>query len=113
MNNVERGLREMFERRELDVLNAAPPAAPIVRRARRRQAVTVVVACFAIAAVVLVPVVGARLAHETGRPILPAVTVELPQAPAGFRAAALPYASIAYPERWYLLDTSVSPPTGD
>lgn len=65
MNNVERGLREMFERRGLDVLGAAPPAAPVVRRARRRQAVTVVVACVAIAAVVRSGSRNLRIDQET------------------------------------------------
>ena len=36
----------------------------------------------------------------------------LPQAPPGFESAALPYASIAYPEDWILLDTSPLVPLG-
>jgi hypothetical protein len=113
MKDLERGLREMFERRERDVLDATPPAAPLVRRTRWRQAGTVAVACVAVAAVVLVPIVGTRLRDDPEQRVVPATTVDLPQAPAGFRAAALPYASIAYPEDWYLLDTSVTQPTGD
>jgi hypothetical protein len=106
MKDVERELHEMFERRGVDLHGATPPAAPVVRRTRWRQAGTVAGACAAVAAVVLVPVVGSRLGDDTAKPVLPATTVDLPQAPAGFRAAALPYASIAYPEDWYLLDAS-------
>jgi len=113
MKDVERGLREMFERRGRDVLDATPPAAPVVRRTRWRQAGTVAVACVAVAAVVLVPIVGTRLRDGAEQRVVPATTVDLPQEPAGFRAAALPYASIAYPKDWYLLDTSVTHPTGD
>jgi hypothetical protein len=111
MNEVERGLREMFERRGRDVLDATPPAAPVLRRTRWRQAGTIAVACIAVAAAVLVPIIGSRLGDDARQRIVPAMNVELPQTPAGFRAAALPYASIAYPEQWYLLDTSMSLPT--
>jgi hypothetical protein len=113
MNDVERGLREMFERRGRDVLDATPPAAPVLRRTRWRQAGTVAVACIAVAAAVLVPIIGSRLGDDARQRIIPAMNVELPQAPAGFRAAALPYASIAYPEQWYLLDTSISLPMAE
>jgi hypothetical protein len=113
MKDLEGGLREMFERRGRDVLNATPPAAPVVRRSRWRQAGTVAVACVAIAAVVLVAIVGTRLGDDAEQRVVTATTVDLPQAPAGFGAAALPYASVAYPEDWYLLDTSVTQPTGD
>lgn len=112
MNEVERELREMFERRGRDVLGATPPAAPVVRRTRWRQAGTVAVACVVVAIVVLVPIVGTRLGEDAGKPV-PATSVDLRSAPAGFQAAALPYASIAYPEGWYLLDTSVPRSTGD
>jgi len=110
MNDLERGLREMFERRGRDVLDATPPAAPIIRRTRWRQAGTVALACVAVASIVLVPIVGSQLGDETSKRIVPATSVDLPPAPTGFRAAALPYASIAYPERWYLLDTSQTRP---
>jgi len=110
MRDVERGLREMFDRHGRDVLDATPPAAPVVRRMRWRQAGTVAVACAAVAAVVLVSILGTRLRDEDEQRVVPATTVDLPQAPAGFRAAALPYASIAYPEDWYLLDTSQTRP---
>jgi hypothetical protein len=113
MTDVERELLEMFERRARDVLDATPPAAPVVRRTRRRQAATVAVACVVIAGVVLVPIAGSRLGDDAAKPVVPAMSVDLPQASAGFRAAALPYASIAYPQRWYLLDTTVSQPGGD
>ena len=113
MKDVEGGLREMFERRGRDVLDETPPAAPVVRRTRWRQAGTLAVVCVAVAAIVLVPIVGTRLRDDAEQRVVPATTVDLPQAPAGFRAAALPYASIAYPEDWYLLDTSVTQPTGD
>jgi hypothetical protein len=110
MKDVERGLREMFDRHGRDVLDATPPAAPVVRRMRWRQAGTVAVACAAVAVVVLVSIVGTRLRDDDEQRVVPATTVDLPQAPTGFRAAALPYASIAYPEDWYLLDTSQTRP---
>ena len=110
MKDVERGLREMFDRHGRDVLDATPPAAPVVRRMRWRQAGTVAVACAAVTAVVLVSIVGTRLRDDAEQRVVPATTVDLPQAPAGFRDAALPYASIAYPEDWYLLDTSQTRP---
>ena len=113
MKDLERGLTEMFDRRGRDVLDATPPAAPVLRHTRWRQARTIAAACVAVAAVVLVPIVGSRLGDDARERIVPAMRVDLPQAPAGFRAAALPYASIAYPERWYLLDTSVSVATGE
>jgi hypothetical protein len=113
MNDVERGLREMFERRGRDVLDATPPAVPVLRRTRWRQAGTIAIACIAVAAAAVVPIVGSRLGDDARQRIVPAMNVELPQVPAGFRAAALPYASIAYPEQWYLLDTSISQPTAE
>jgi hypothetical protein len=113
MKDVERGLREMFDRRGRDVLDVTPPAAPVIRRTRWHQAGTIAVACVAAAAAALVPIVGMRLRDGAEQRVVPATTVDLPQAPAGFRAAALPYASIAYPEDWYLLDTSRTQPIGD
>jgi hypothetical protein len=107
MNDLEGELREMFRRRESDVLDATPAAAPVIRRTRRRQASIVAIAVIAVVAVVLVPLFGFGIGDGQAG-LTPTGTVELPDAPAGFRAAALPYASIAYPKDWYLLDTSVS-----
>ena len=110
MNDLERQLREMFRRREADVPAGSRPAEPVVRRTRRRQVGVVAVAVLAVAAVVLVPILGLRL--RAASTLRPTGEVVLPDAPPGFEAAALPYASIAYPSRWYLLDTSPLTPTG-
>jgi hypothetical protein len=110
MNELEQELREMFRRREADVLAGSRPAEPVVRRTRRRQVGVVAVAVLAVVAVLLVPILGLRL--RAGSSLRPAAEVLLPDSPPGFEAAALPYASIAYPRRWYLLDTSPLTPTG-
>jgi hypothetical protein len=104
MSDIDDALREMFRRRENDVLAPSRPVEPIVRRTRRHQAGIVMVALISIVAVVLVPLLGLRLHRSSG--FRPATEVVLPDAPPGFQAAAVPYASIAYPTDWYLLDTS-------
>jgi hypothetical protein len=110
MNDLEQQLRKMFRRREADVLVGPRPARPVVRRTRRRQVGVVAATVLAVAAVVLVPILGLRL--RAGSTLRPAGEVVLPDAPSGFEAAALPYASIAFPNKWYLLDTSPLTPTG-
>ncbi len=102
-------LREMFRRREGDVHAPLSTPGPIRRRTRRRQIGTVCVATVTAIALVAVPLVGFRsLGHGADRAPTPGGggPVELPSAPQGFRSAALPYASIAYPDGWYLMDTS-------
>jgi hypothetical protein len=112
MNDTERELREMFRRREADVMGAIRPAGSLVRRTHRRQVRIAVVAVVLVVAVVVVPVLGLRLRAGGGSTLRPTGAVIVPDAPPGFEAAALPYASIAYPNEWYLLDTSPLVPTG-
>src|SRR5262245_5736925 len=108
MNDLERDLRDLLETKAGD---GAPPSEPnprVLQRARRRQVGTVLtalvvgVALVAGGAVVLDTL--QRNDDET-RP-QPATVPVLPEAPPGFESAALPYASIAYPADWVLLDTS-------
>jgi hypothetical protein len=102
-------VQEMFRRRESDVTLQAPPSEAIVRRARRRQVGTVVIAATVAIVLVAVPLAGLGLLRSgtddrqtPGR----TSTVVLPPTTQGLRSAALPYASIAYPEGWFLTDTS-------
>jgi hypothetical protein len=69
--------------------------------------VNVVGTALGLAALVLVPFGLLRLSppSDSDRSV-GGGRVELPVAPQGFRSAALPYASIAYPDGWYLTDTS-------
>jgi hypothetical protein len=106
MNEFERELQEMFKRRESDVLTAIRPVVSVARRTRRRQLGVTLTAVVVVVAVVLVSVIALRLGASGSSDLRPAETVLLPDAPAGFQAAAVPYASIAYPNGWYLLHTS-------
>jgi hypothetical protein len=110
MSDIDQRLQEMFRRRETDVPMPSRPVRPIVRRTSRRQAGILAVALISIAALALLPVVGLRL-HRSSQ-LQPADQVALPEAPPGFQAAAVPYASIAYPSGWHLLDTSPLASTG-
>lgn len=101
-------VREMFRRREADVAAQAPPR-KVVRRIRRRQVGTVFVATAIGLALVFLPLAGLRLVGDRAdRGPTPggSGSVELPAASEGFRSAALPYASMTYPDGWYLMDTS-------
>ena len=108
MNDTD--LREMFRRREGDVRAPLAPPPPVIRRTRRRQVGTVLVVFATAFALVLIPLAGVRvLGHHAPRrttPGGPNGPVQLPTAPEGFRSAALTYASIAYPDGWFLMDTS-------
>jgi hypothetical protein len=113
MSDVERELRMMFVRREHDTTD--PPRTPpgLIRRTRTRQAliVTTSIATVVVVAVASLALIRAVSDREDG--IRPADSrVVLPDPPPGFSSAALPYASIAYPEDWSLLDTSPLLPMG-
>jgi hypothetical protein len=112
MNDLERELRTMFVRREHDTTD--PPRTPpgLIRRTRTRQALIVTTS---IATVVVVAIASLSVIRAVSRDdgVLPADDqIVLPDAPPGFGSAALPFASIAYPEDWYLLDTSPLLPMG-
>lgn len=105
----DKDVREMFRRRESDVKLKAPPSGSTVRRARRREVGTVLVATVVVLALAAVPLAGSRLlSGGTNRRQTPGDSgpVVLPEASDGLRSAALPYASIAYPDGWFLTDTS-------
>ena len=108
MNDVERELRTMFARRQADPAEsplAMPPR--LARRTRMRQVLTVATSLAVVTVIVLASLAAIRVVSERDNDARPAdVQVVLPDAPSGFLSAALPYASIAYPERWYLLETS-------
>jgi hypothetical protein len=107
MNNHD--LQEMFRRRESDVTVQAPPPDAVVRRARRRQIGTVAVAATVAIALVAVPLAGLRLLRNgTEDRLTPGKTstVVLPPTAEGVRSAALPFASMAYPNGWFLTDPS-------
>jgi hypothetical protein len=113
MNDLERDLHELLDAKARDASPPAPADVHVLRRARRRQVGTVATALVVLAAIV----VGSVIALDAYRavdeaPPRPASTPVLPDAPPGFESAALPYASIAYPEDWYLLDTSPLVPLG-
>ena len=113
MNDLERDLHELLQTKARDASPPAPPDPGVLKRARRRQVGTVVTAL----AVVATLVVGSVAAFQLLRGIdqtapEPATAPVLPEAPPGFESAALPYASIAYPEDWILLDTSPLVPLG-
>ena len=107
MNDLERDLRELLGAKARDASLSGEPSRTLVKRARRHQVVTVLTAVLTAAALVAGSLVGMRsiLRADPGRP-QPAAPPVLPDAPDGFASAALPYASIAYPSDWYLLDTS-------
>jgi hypothetical protein len=113
VNDLERDLRELLGSK---AGNAAPSTAPspgILRRARRRQVGTVITTLVVVAAVIVGSVAALqtvlRKDPSTPQPATPPV---LPEARPGFSSAALPFASIAYPTNWYLLDTSPLVPLG-
>jgi len=108
MNDVERELRTMFVRREQDTADPAPRTpARLIRRTRMRQALVVATSIATVVVVAIGSLAVIRAVSEGDDDVRPAnLQVVLPDAPPGFSTAALPYASIAYPDGWYLLDTS-------
>jgi hypothetical protein len=108
MNDVdlERDLRALLEIKAQDANVPPHPPTPVLRRARRRQIGTGAAVTATTIAVLAASVFGIqRLASTDPPPDRPAEPV-LPDTPEGFRSAVLPYASIAYPDGWYLLETS-------
>ncbi len=113
MNDLEQELRELLETKARESRVAPQAAKDVLRRARRRQVRTGAIALFAAAAVVVGAIAGlGALRVDRGRQTPANRPIELAVAPAGFRSAVLPYASIAYPDGWYLMDTSPLVPYG-
>lgn len=113
MNDLERDLRELLESKAGDAAPTTAPSPGVLRRARRRQVGTVITTLVVVAAVIVgsVATLQTVLRRDPSTP-QPATPPVLPEAPPGFSSAALPFASIAYPHDWYLLDTSPLVPLG-
>lgn len=105
-DDIDRELREMFTRRAADPAEPAEPPLGLVRRVRRRQGLTIIGSLAAVTAIVLASISVVQLVSQRNQPSPADSQVVLPDAPPGFLSAALPYASIAYPDGWYLLETS-------
>jgi hypothetical protein len=113
VNDLERDLRELLESKAGDAAPTTAPSPRVLRRARRRQVGTVFTTLVVVAAVIVgsVAAIQTVLRKDPSTPE-PATPPVLPEAPPGFSSAALPFASIAYPHDWYLLDTSPLEPLG-
>ena len=108
MNDVQHELQEMFRRRESDVLTPTITAPGAVRRrVRVRQTANAMLATLVVTALVGGSIVALDALTGKGPDRVP--NTSLPVAPDGWRGAALPHVSIAYPQNWYLmaLDASV------
>lgn len=112
MSDLEDELREVLERKSQQAPIEASPSPRVVRRARRRQFGTALTAVVGVAAVVTASILAVQAVVETDavRP-RPAEEPILPEPPDGFRSVAMPFASIAFPEGWFLMATSR--PMGD
>jgi hypothetical protein len=107
MSDLDQELRELLEAKARDGVVPPKPDPQVLKRARRRQAGTVLTALAGTAALVVASIVGVQALMRTD-PITPspADVPVLPDAAEGFRSVALPFASITYPDGWYLLETS-------
>jgi hypothetical protein len=113
MNDLEHDLRLLLETKARDASPAVEPDPRVLKRARRRQIGTVITTLTVVATLAVGSVAAFQLLQGVDQtPPQPATVPVLPEAPPGFESAALPYASIAYPEDWYLLDTSPLVPLG-
>lgn len=112
MKDLERQLRRILETKSLEAPIEATPSPRVVRRARRRQFATALTAVVGVAALVTASTLAieAVVVTDPARP-RPAVEPVLPEPPDGFRSAAMPFASIAYPDGWFLM--ARSRPLGD
>jgi hypothetical protein len=103
VNDLERELRGLFETKAGDARVTPRPAPRVLKRARRRQRITVLTAIVGALAILAGSIVGFRALERIGGTQLPADVPALPDAPAGFRSVVLPYGSMAYPEGWTVL----------
>jgi hypothetical protein len=104
MSDLDQELRELLESKARDADVTPKPEPQVLKRARRRQLGTVVIALAGTAALVAASIVGlqtiVRTSPDTPRPgDIPV----LPDSPEGFRAVVLPLASVAYPKDWFLV----------
>jgi hypothetical protein len=104
VNDLEQDLRELFEARSRNA-TPTPTAAPnVLKRARRRQAATASGAIVGVVAILVGSILGVRALGGSDAGPRPAVVPVLPSAPEGFRGVVLPYASLIYPEGWFLVE---------
>jgi hypothetical protein len=110
MSDLDQELRELLETKARDGVVPPKPEPRVLKRARRRQVGTVVAALVGTAVIVVASVVGLQALMRTD-PITPtpADVPILPDAPEGFRAVALPLASVTYPHDWFLVATGDDP----
>jgi len=103
MNDLERDLRELLQTKSRDA--ALTPDAPpkVLKRARWREAGTVLTAIACAAAIVVGSIAGLQALNRTDTTTRPGGPPVLPDAPEGFRSVVLPFASIAYPDDWFLV----------
>lgn len=104
MNDLEYDLRTLLDEKsqEAGVVPGAPPRT--LRRARRRQIGTVLATALTVAGVVAGSIVGMQALLDRPSGTTVANVPDLPPALEGYRSVALPFASIAYPKGWYLVD---------
>ena len=98
--------RALFERAALRFDPPADAFGRLIERQVRRERVrraAVVAAALLVAGTALIGVIAQFRSGERHTPATPSF---VPAAPEGFRSSLLPFASLAYPDRWWLLDTS-------
>lgn len=104
MSDLDQELRELLETKAQEAV--VPPKAEqrVLKRARRRQAGTVLAALAGTAALVVASIVGLQTLVRTEPDTrIPADVPVLPDAPEGFTSVVLPFASMVYPEGWSIL----------
>ena len=94
MNDLDRGLREMFRRREGDVRIPSTTPPPVVRRTRRRQLGTVLTAA-ALVVVIAATAVGASALLRGGGHVTPGDRTD-----EGMRTTTSSYVTATYPASW-------------
>jgi hypothetical protein len=110
VNDVEGQLRELLETKSRDGAIDSRPAPKLLKRARRRQLATALTAVVGVVALVTASTLAmqALVGTDPVRP-RPAEEPVVPQRPDGFRSVAMPFASIAYPDGWFLMARSRPP----
>lgn len=99
MNELELEMRRMLDERSHDARTGGAPAAGVLRRARGRQARTIVGTIGVVVAVAAGSIVGLRAFADRPAGTTLGTTVE----PSGSRTSELPYVTISYPADWYLV----------
>jgi hypothetical protein len=96
MSDLDQELRELLETKARDAIVPPKPEAGVLKRARRRQLGTVVIALAGSAAVVVASIVGLQTIVRTSPDTTtPGDVPVLPESPEGFRSVAFRLASIS------------------